>query len=169
MNCSTPRCQEAPYCKGICEKCYQKQYRRKHRESIRKQMVQYYVENKGRLNENSRRHYQENREERIEYSRQARRNNPLYVRWWHMLQRCYNPNSTHYKYYGGRGISVCERWRNSFEAYRDDMGPPPTPKHSIDRINNDGNYEPGNCRWATASEQARNKRPPGTVVKRKAS
>ena len=76
--------------------------------------------------------------------------------WWGMLTRCYNKNNPKYKYYGGRGISMCERWRNSFPNFLADMKPKPSPELSIDRINNDGNYEPGNCRWATRSQQARN-------------
>jgi hypothetical protein len=75
-----------------------------------------------------------------------------------MLNRCYSKTCNGYQNYGGRGITVCERWRNSFEAFRADMGEQPSDKHQIDRIDNDGNYEPGNCRWATAKENSRNKR-----------
>lgn len=76
--------------------------------------------------------------------------------WADMHQRCRNPRNTRYPKYGGRGISVCERWAD-FGTFIADMGPRPSPNHSIDRINNDGNYEPGNCRWATRSDQQRNK------------
>lgn len=80
-----------------------------------------------------------------------------YQAWQNMIIRCENLKLPCRSRYGGRGISVCARWRNSFEAFFADMGPRPSPKHSLDRYpNNDGNYEPGNCRWATRAEQARN-------------
>lgn len=78
---------------------------------------------------------------------------------WHtMIARCHKPNASGYEDYGARGISVCDRWRNDIHAFIADMGPRPSPKHSIDRIDNDGDYEPGNCRWATSMEQSRNNR-----------
>ena len=85
-------------------------------------------------------------------------NTPEYECWCHMRRRCYDANGKDYKNYGGRGIAVCHAWRESFEAFYRDMGPRPSPTHSIDRINNDGHYEPGNCRWADRLTQNRNRR-----------
>ena len=81
-----------------------------------------------------------------------------YNSWGSMKSRCNDANNPAYSRYGGRGITVCDRWRNSYEDFLADMGRRPTPQHSLDRINNNGNYEPGNCRWATQSEQCRNTR-----------
>lgn len=76
-----------------------------------------------------------------------------YLCWWNMLDRCLNPGCKTFKYYGARGITVCQRWRD-FGRFLDDMGSRPSPKHSIDRKDNDGNYEPSNCHWATVARTA---------------
>lgn len=80
-----------------------------------------------------------------------------YKAWDNARNRCYSPNNRKYPLYGGRGISMCDRWRLSFENFIADMGRKPTPQHSLDRINRAGNYEPENCRWATIIEQNNNR------------
>lgn len=84
---------------------------------------------------------------------------PTHQSWRNMIQRCTNPNHDQYQDYGGRGINVCERWRNSFMNFLDDMGSRPQGK-TLDRVNNDGLYSPDNCRWAAPKEQARGRRKP---------
>jgi hypothetical protein len=90
----------------------------------------------------------------------GKRHSTEYNSWANMIQRCTNPNRPDYKYYGGRGIKVCERWTVSFKNFLEDMGLKPTPKHEIDRFPNNetGQYEPGNCRWATDPNQSKNRR-----------
>ena len=83
---------------------------------------------------------------------------PEYRSWESMKQRCLNPNRKSYSDYGGRGIAVCDRWKNSFENFFADMRLKPTAKHSLDRIYNDGDYSPKNCKWSTRVEQQNNRR-----------
>jgi hypothetical protein len=89
---------------------------------------------------------------------QARDRTRLYRIWAGMWARCKYPGATGYKYYGGRGITVCERWRD-FATFAADMGEPPTDKHTLDRRDGNGNYDPDNCRWATRGQQQKNLRP----------
>lgn len=85
---------------------------------------------------------------------------PLYTRWMRMRRRCYSPDAHNFKYYGGRGITICDEWRDDFAAFATwidaNLGPRPAGK-TLDRKDNDGNYEPGNLRWATQAEQNANK------------
>lgn len=82
---------------------------------------------------------------------------PLYSTWRGMISRCTNKKNKEWHSYGGRGINVCDRWMD-INNFISDMGEKPTPAHSLDRVNNNGNYEPSNCRWATSKEQGKNKR-----------
>lgn len=81
-----------------------------------------------------------------------------YQSWYAMKDRCYNKNFSQFADYGGRGIEVCDRWKNSFSNFLEDMGKRPEPNYSIDRIDTNGNYEPSNCRWASPHQQSINKR-----------
>ena len=84
-------------------------------------------------------------------------NSPEYHAWGAMKQRCYNTSHKFYPRYGGRGITMCARWRVSFKAFFEDMGKKPFPNHQIDRIDNDGNYEHGNCEWVTPKKNVENR------------
>jgi len=91
----------------------------------------------------------------------------IYRVWSMMKDRCHNPRNTKFRDYGAKGVTVCDRWRESFEAFFADMGDRPSQTHSLDRIDPCGNYEPSNCRWATTLEQRHNWRPDSRNVSRK--
>lgn len=100
----------------------------------------------------------------VEHGESNRSITPEYRAWKQMLRRCHTSTSTSYAYYGGRGIRVCRRWRDSYETFLADVGRRPSSEHSLDRRDNNGHYEPRNVRWATRSEQAQNKRTAHVII-----
>lgn len=96
-------------------------------------------------------------DKRVKHGHAGRNPSPTYSTWYNMMTRCFNPKSSKFHVYGGAGITVCERWKE-FSNFLEDVGHRPSQKHSLDRYpNKSGNYEPGNVRWATQSEQCRNR------------
>lgn len=135
-------------------------YRDKNKEKIKDWMASYREDNRDKLKQDKAIYYHKNKEiiadyKKAKYSLQ----HPLLAIWQGMLQRCYNPNRKSYKYYGGRGIGVCEKWRNSFELFLEDVGPTYRKGLTLDRYPDpNGDYGPENFRWATVTEQNNNRR-----------
>jgi hypothetical protein len=101
---------------------------------------------------------------RVHGEASLKKQTPEYRCWHSMMNRCHNPNNAGWLRYGGRGITVCERWKAAYLNFLADVGRRPSPSHSLDRINVNGNYEPSNCRWATSEEQLSNRRPFGAIT-----
>ena len=167
----------APKGKAYCKVC-RKNYRDSNKDRIKNYLDNYREKNRNNNVEYQRKYREKNNEEllrkkRIKYLKENPESgikskygeiskHPDYGIWLHMRSRCFNKNHKNYEYYGGRGITVCDRWKDSFDNFMDDMGPRPEPRssYSIDRYpNKDGNYEPDNCRWATSIQQNNNRRP----------
>lgn len=154
-----------------------KEYKQNHKHSTDLKRSEYVVRNKERIAAGISLYYLNNKERISSIKKESRKYlHPLRNVWTSMRQRCRDKNVPNYHRYGGRGITVCGRWNNSFENFVSDVPPRPEPhyKYSLDRIDNDGNYEPGNVRWATRKEQSNNTKnslstiwniPDGTPVK----
>lgn len=157
MECKVNGCTSEVLAKGLCKKCYHKARYEVKKEHILTQNKAYNKANKKKIKTYKKEYYLSNKETVDDYKKNYRKLKPLYTTWENMKQRCYNPNSVNYKYYGGRGVKVCDRWFNSYESFALDMGERPD-GCSIDRIDVNGNYEPDNCKWSTLKEQNNNRR-----------
>lgn len=143
-----------------CARERQRVHYQKHRESILKTNKVWREKNHDRILENQRRYVGINPTRMAQWKREWDEDHPVYGSYSSMRKRCLNKDHQFYKDYGGRGITICERWlgRWGYRNFESDMGPKPTPKHSVERRNNDLGYNPDNCYWATSKQQAKNRR-----------
>jgi len=133
--CSVESCDKYAKIKGYCDSHYSKDWYQKNRDRVLVMNRAYKLSNRATIS-----------------------NNPEYTAWYNMNIRCYSKKYVKSYNYLGRGITVCDEWRESFSSFYEDMGDRPGKGYSLDRIDNDGNYEPGNVRWATARQQMQNTR-----------
>lgn len=142
--------------KGFCGKCYA--LNKKYSSPEKRRKINYCsvegcdkrVSTKGLCDTHFKSRMRQEANEQYDFS------HPLYGSWVSMKNRCYNQNNHDYRWYGAVGITVCDRWRNDFHAFIEDMGEKPTPKHTLERIDGTKSYSPANCKWATRTEQRRN-------------
>ena len=147
MLCSASGCDRVAYCRGLCTMHYLRLRKHGATEMVRPQyggVHRHSNESRRRMSQSQRRH--------------GGTGTPEYLAWKDMKQRCTWPSLAQWKDYGGRGITVCREWMESFEAFLAHIGPRPSAEFSLDRIDVNGNYEPGNVRWATRLQQRHNRR-----------
>jgi hypothetical protein len=137
---------------------YDRAYREKNREKKVAQSRDWRHRHAEHMLEYWRSYYQANRDRILEQRKNGNTRKPEYTTWVNINQRCTNPNIRSYRWYGARGISVSPSWANSFQKFLADIGPRPSPKHSINRLNSNGNYEKSNCVWSDKAEQVANLR-----------
>lgn len=143
-----------------CKKDYRKAYYDKNKDREREKNKVWLEANREHVLAEKRNRHRGNPGEGQRWYAILKQRKPLYTVYNNMIGRCLNPKDEKYPTYGARGITVCGRWlgEDGYSNFEKDMGPRPSPSHSIDRKKNDGNYEPGNCHWATRREQQRNRK-----------
>lgn len=143
----------------VCKNEKRREWRLKNPEKNKASDQRYIDKNRDKYLARKKRYYQKNQEKAQGYYPLQKQRKPLYSVYNGMMQRCYNENCDKFKFYGGRGITVCDRWRGDegYENFVEDMAPRPDGKHTLDRRNTNGNYEKDNCRWVLRTVQVRNR------------